>query len=59
MGNPHLIKDIVSLQKVQRRATKFILKDFSSDYKSRHLILNIFPLMLLYEYYGIIFSSNA
>ena len=25
---PHLIKDIVSLEKVQRRATKFILNDF-------------------------------
>ena len=52
---PHLIKDIVSLEKVQRRATKFILNDFSSDYKSRLLRLNLFPLMLLYEYYDIIF----
>ena len=52
---PHLIKDIVSLEKVQCRATKFILNDFSSDYKSRLLRLNLFPLMLLYEYYDIIF----
>ena len=53
--HPHLIKDIVSLEKVQRRATKFILNDFSSDYKSTLLRLNLFRLMLLYEYYDIIF----
>ena len=52
---PHLIKDIGSLEKIQRRATKFILKDFSSDYKSKLLRLNLFSLMLLYEYYDIIF----
>ena len=33
----------------------FILNDYTSDYKSRLLKLNIFPLMLLYEYYDIIF----
>ena len=53
--HPHLIKDIVSLEKIQRRATKFILNDFSSDYKSKLLRLNLFSLMLLYEYYDIIF----
>ena len=32
---PHLLKHIMSLERVQCRATKFILNDFSSDYKSR------------------------
>ena len=52
---PHLIKDITTLENVQRRATKFILNDYTSDYKSRLLKLDMFPLMLLYEYYDIIF----
>ena len=32
---PHFIKDILPIETVQRRATKCILNDFSSDYKSR------------------------
>ena len=52
---PYPIKDIVTLENVQRRATKFILNDYTSDYKSRLLKLDMFPLMLLYEYYDIIF----
>ena len=51
----HLIKDITTLENIQRRATKFILNDYTSDYKSRLLKLNMFPLVLLYEYYDIIF----
>ena len=42
---PHLIKDIVSIENVQCRATKFILNDFSSDYKHRLVSLNLLPLM--------------
>ena len=30
---PYLIKDIISIENIQRRATKFILNDFVSDYK--------------------------
>ena len=30
---PHLIKDILALERIQRRATKHILNDFNSDYK--------------------------
>ena len=32
---PHLRKDIMLLERVQRRASKFLLNDYSSDYKSR------------------------
>ena len=42
----HLIKDIISLENVQRRATKFILNDFSSNYKLRLVSLGILPLMM-------------
>ena len=36
---PHLLQDITALERIQRRATKFILNDFSSDYKSRLVAL--------------------
>ena len=32
VGCPHFIKDITTPEKIQRRATKYILSDFSSDY---------------------------
>ena len=44
---PYLRKDI---KLVQRRATKFILNDYSLDYKSRLLKLNLLPLTMLYIY---------
>ena len=35
LWRPKLIKDMKSLEKVQRRATKYILNDYVSDYKAR------------------------
>jgi len=32
---PHLMKDINNLELLQRRATKYILNDYASDYKTR------------------------
>ena len=49
---PNLIKDILS---VQHRATKYILNDFSSDYKSHLTKLNLLPLMMQLEINDIIF----
>ena len=49
---PHLLKDIDALdclEAVQRRSTKFILNDYTFDYKSRLLSLQLLPLMMLYE----------
>ena len=45
LWRPHLIKDITCLERVQHRATKFVLNDFTSNYKSRLTSLNLFPLM--------------
>ena len=52
---PCLIKDIVNLERVQRKATKFILNDYSSDYKSRLDSINILPLSLWFELQDIMF----
>ena len=46
---PHLIRDINLLERIQRRATKYILNDIVSDYKSRLINLHLFPLMYSYE----------
>ena len=40
LWHPHLIKDIVNLERVQWRVTCFILNDFNSSYKSRLLNLH-------------------
>ena len=49
LWRPLLIKDIVCLERVQRRATKFILNDYSSNYKTRLIKLHLFPPMRWYE----------
>jgi len=39
---PQLIRDIITLERAQRRATKYILNDYTSSYKSRLLQLRKF-----------------
>ena len=46
---PHLLKDVKSLERIQKRATKFIVGDSSKDYKSRLVTLSLFPLMYFFE----------
>ena len=55
LRNPHLIKDTTILERVQRRATKYILNDYTSDYKFRLLKLKLLPLMYMLDF--MIFSS--
>ena len=43
---PQFKKDILSLEKLQRRASKYILGDFSREYL---LSLRLLPLMMLFE----------
>ena len=46
---PVLVKDIVTLEKIQRRATKYIVSDPSLDYCGRLVSLKLLPLMYFYE----------
>jgi len=55
LWRPHLLKDIELIVKVQRRATKFILSDYSSDYRPRLIQLSMLPLMYIYEIADILF----
>ena len=59
LWRPYLMKDIIVLERVQRRATKFILNDYQSSYGSRLLTLNLLPLMYLFEIYDIIFFIKS
>ena len=59
LWNPYLIKDTVILEKIQRQATKFILSDYVSDYKTRLLKLDLLPLMYILDFYDILFFVKA
>ena len=52
LWRPRLLKDIIMLETVQKRSTKFILQDYTSDYKSRLIQLNLLPLMYWYDLQG-------
>ena len=56
---PYLIQDIIKLESIQRRATKFIMNDYTSDYKSCLLYLNLLPLMYVFEITDIIFLVKS
>ena len=56
---PFQIKDITFIERIQRRATKYILNDYTSDYKSRLLSLNLLPLMYFFELQDIIFAVKS
>ena len=41
LWRPHQVQRIILLEKVQRRASKFIFNEYSTDYKSRLIKLNL------------------
>ena len=49
LWRPQLVCEITALERVQRRATKFILQTTALDYRERLINLNILPLMMVYE----------
>ena len=49
LWRPNLIKDILILERIQRHATKFILNDFSMDYKARLIDLKILSFTYIFE----------
>ena len=59
LWRPHLISDIVLLEKIQRRATSFILNYSKVDYKSRLIQLKLLPLMMVYELNDIVFFIKS
>ena len=59
LWRPHLRKDILILERVQRRATKHILLDYSSSYRKRLLDLSLLPLMYWYELNDIMYFVKA
>ena len=56
---PHLLRDISALEKLQRRATKYILNYFSSNYKIRLTHLKILRLMMVIEMMAILFFVSC
>ena len=52
---PYLLKDIQRLEQLQRRATKYILNDYISDYKTRLTRLQLLPIMYILEIADILF----
>ena len=59
LWQPNLLRDIELLERVQRRATKYILNDFHSNYRSRLLALNLLPLMYILELHDIMFAVTC
>ena len=57
--HPYLIKDIILLEHIQRRATKFILNDFTSNYRERLIKLKLLPLMMTLELSDILFFIKS
>jgi hypothetical protein len=56
---PHTRKDIMALEKVQRRATKYILNYHSIDYKSRLKTLKLLPLSYRLELNDLMFFISS
>ena len=56
---PHLLTDINNLERIQCRATKYILNNYTNDYKSTLINLSILPLMYTYEIADILFLIKS
>ena len=56
---PVLIKDINLIESIQRHATKYILNDYTSDYKARLTKLHLLPLSMLFELHDICFFIKS
>ena len=50
-----IVEDILLLEKIQRRATKYILGDYYSDYTTRLSRLKLLPLMRTFELNDLLF----
>ena len=59
LWKPYLLSDIELLERVQRRATKYILNNYTSNYKERLLRLKLLPLMYIYDLVDIMFFIKS
>ena len=59
LWKPYLLKDIRQLEQVQHRTTKYILNDYTSNYKSRLLELKILPLMYVLDICDMMFFIKS
>jgi len=59
LWKPYLLTDVDLIERVQRRATKYILSDYCSCYKQRLMQLKILPLMYIYDLADIMFFVKA
>ncbi len=59
LWRPRHIKNIQNIERVQRRATKYILNDATSNYKSRLLQLKLLPVMNWLELQDIMFLVKS
>ena len=57
--HPYKIKDILLLERAQRRATKYMLNDYYSSYKSQLMKLKLLPLMYIFEINDILFFIKS
>ena len=59
LWKPHLIKHIQLLERIQRRATKYILNDYTSDYRTRLIKLKLLPFMYVLDINDIMFFITS
>ena len=59
LWRPQYIQDIVLLENIQHRATKYILNDFASSYRLWLIHLSLLPLMYVYELNDIMFFIKS
>ena len=59
LWRPYLLKDISILERVQRRAMKYIFNDYSSSYKTRLVQLDLLPLIYQYELSDLLFLIKS
>ena len=53
------MKYILNIERVQRHATKYILNDYTSCYKTRLIKLRLLPLMYLFELQDMLFAIKS
>ena len=59
LWKPYFLSDIHLVEKVQRRATKYILQDYISECKQRLIQLRLLPVMYIYDLADIMFFIKS